>query len=206
MTDHNSAIVYIYQTFYKKIYGNEKYVFNPTPAAEKQISKFIKLLDEKYKLECVGINFMLSYFVFQFSYWANCDVKEKTNWSDKIQLAYIIGDKAFMRWILRDVNFDWTISQASFLRIYKISTQEIESFFKEEKTEMLNIAEEIHKKVLHNTVFGFHRCITTTTLYFHRSTLCINCKFKNDCKILLKNNYSNIYIERGYGREKADIK
>lgn len=198
MVDHYSIIHYLYQLFYRKVYGNEKYIFNPTEAATKHLDKFVILLNEKYNLQCVGINFLITYFVFQFDYWTKLEIKQKSNWSDKIQLSYIIGDKAFVRWMIRDMNFDWTIHQSDFLKKYQISTQEIKDFFKDEKTSLLNKAEEIEKKRFYNTERHFLNCVEKTTLYNHHSPLCIICKNKIDCKIMLQSNYENIYIARGY--------
>lgn len=197
MQDHNSIIHYLYQLFYRKVYGNEKYIFNPSEKAQDQIKKFIELLDERYKLERIGINFLISYFVFQFDYWTKCEIKEKTNWSDKIQLSYIIGGKAFIRYDTRDVKFDWTISQSDFLKEYNVSTESIKNFFKE-SDDSLNKVEEREKEKYFNTERHFLHCIETTTLYNHRSSWCTVCKNKVDCKVMLKSNYENIYASRGY--------
>jgi hypothetical protein len=184
--------------FYRKVYGNEKYIFNPSEKAQCQIKKFIELIDERYKLETVGINFLISYFVFQFDYWTKCEIKEKTNWSDKIQLSYIIGGKAFVRYDTRDVKFDWTISQSDFLKKYNVSTQSIKDFFIQYDETSLNQVEENNKKKFYNTERHFLNCIENTSLYNHRSQLCIVCKNKVDCKVMLKSNYENIYVARGY--------
>ena len=198
MSDHYSIVHYLYQLFYQKMYGNDDYVFNPSEQALKQINKFLVLLNERYKLETIGVNFLITYFVFQFDYWNKCEIKEKTNWSNRIQLTGIIGDKAFVRWNTRDINFDWTMYQSEFLRKYKIITREIKDFFKEEKTLITNIAEELEKKRFYQTDRGFLNCIQTTTLYNHHSKLCILCKSKVDCKTMLKTNYPKIYEIRGY--------
>lgn len=198
MIDHNSVIYYLYQLFYRRFYGNEKYIFNPSQNMQSHISKFIELIDKKYQLDSIGLNFLITYFIFQFEYWSKLDIKERTDWSDRIQLNWIIGEKAFDRWIKRDSAFDYQLYISDFCLKYKIRRSEIKDFFKEEDDTFLNKAEEIEKARFHNEEKGLVNCLTSTTLFYHRSPLCVSCKEKIDCKKLLKVNYEQIYLVRGY--------
>lgn len=195
MRDHYSMIHYLYELFYRKVYGNDKYIFKPTFKAENHISLFLNLLNSRYKLETIGINFLTTYFVFQFDYWTKLEIK---TFSERIHLQFIIGGKAFDRWLTRNVIFDWTIYQSAFLKTYNISTSEIKDFFKEENFSILNKAEELEKSRFYNTDRGFLNCITNTSLFYHRSPLCATCNNKIDCKKLLKENYLQIFVARNY--------
>ena len=114
MADHESITYYLYQVFYRKLYGNEKYLFIPSVKQQKLIENFIITIDKKYHLESVGLNFLISYFIFQFSYNSKLKVVEKAHWSNRIQLSWIIGDKAFKRWLDRDTKFDWILYESNF--------------------------------------------------------------------------------------------
>ena len=198
MQDCYSIIHHLYQIFYAKKYGNEKYVFVPTEKALVQINGFLNIIDKKHKLESVGVNFFLRYFIFQFSYWENCNI---VTFSERITLPLIIGNKAFQRYEERDKSFDWILYQSDFIKNYKINTQKIISFFADECNEStLNLFEESEKKRFFNTPRGFLNCVEKTTLYYHRSKHCLLCKNKDDCKKLLLQNYSSIYESRGYSK------
>lgn len=199
--DHYVMIVQLYTIFYSKIYKNDKYVFVPSEKAEKQIYKFIEFLKSKYGLESIGVNFLITYFVFQFGYWLKLELEEKSNFSDRIQLPFIIGNKAIERWQNRNVNFDWTLYQSNFVQQYKISTSQIKDLFKHDQVNITNLAEEKEKKKFFNADKGLLHCIDRTTLFNNRSAICITCKNKDVCKQLLKDNYLHIYIGRGYNNK-----
>lgn len=66
--------------------------------------------------------------------------------------------------------------------------------------------EESLKKRFYGTARGVLWCLANTTLYNHRSSLCVVCKFKGDCLITLKRDFPRIARGRGYldkdGKEK----
>lgn len=201
MIDSYSAIHYIYELFYKKLYGNEKYIFNPTEKMHNCIFNFIELIDKKYKITTLNIDFYIYYFLFQFDYWLGINAEGKYNvstFSDRINITYILGQKAFERWINRNSNFDYKMYQSTFAHKYNISIINIKKHFIENEYPILNQAEEIEKRRFYNTDRSLNHCLEKTTLYNHRSRLCIMCINKKDCKILLANNYINIYKSRGY--------
>lgn len=195
MRDHYSMVHFLYELFYKKFYTNKNYKFIPTEDALKKIEKFIILLDKQYKLETISLNFLISYFIFQFNYWSDLKIK---SFNERISLSFIIGSKAFERWISRDQNFDWTLYTFKFTEKYGISISYIKDFFSEQEISQLNKAEEIEKKRFSNTERGLLNCIERTTLFNHKSQICLLCKDKCDCKKLLKDNYYQIFIQRGY--------
>lgn len=64
----------------------------------------------------------------------------------------------------------------------------------------LRNVEEKFKAEFHNTKKGLSWCIVNTTLFFHMSSYCASCKYKVECKEILKNNYQKIYKLRGYDK------
>lgn len=202
MQDHLSMIHYLYQHFYRKLYGNQKYKFDPSPAMEKQMIDFINLLDKKYKIQRIGIHFLINYFIYFFDFWTKAKRVELKHYSNRIQLNFIIGKKAFNeRWLTRDQRFDYKILTSDFVKKYKIEINEITMFWKEGNSDPLNKSEELKKKRFYNTFIGFVYCIEATTLYNHKSSLCLTCKFKDDCIKILEKKFNKLYIERGYGRK-----
>lgn len=197
MVDHYSVVHYLYELFYKKKYGNEKYLFKPTSAYLKLIDKFLSKLDKKYNIDSIGVNFLLNYFIFQFEYWDNLTI---STFSERINLQMILGDKALDRFYNRNSNFDYKFYESKFIIKNDISLSKIKDHFKEQENNLTIKFEEKEKKRFHGTDRGFLNCIEKTTLFNHFSSLCVVCKFKVDCKILLNNNYKNIYIQRGYGK------
>ena len=65
----------------------------------------------------------------------------------------------------------------------------------------LKPVEEKFKAQFHNTKKGLPWCVANTTLYFHKSALCVSCNYRDDCKEILKTEFPKVYIIRGYGEE-----
>lgn len=63
--------------------------------------------------------------------------------------------------------------------------------------------EEAMKKRFYGTQRGVAWCVANTTLYNHRSSLCVVCKFKNDCLLTLKRDFPRIARARGYAVDKS---
>lgn len=156
------------------------------------------MIDETYKIESVDANFLITYFVYQVNFLINGGIEEKKNWNDKIVLTYIISKHAFERWLSRNKDFDFTIRTSPFLKMYKINLLEITNVLGKSEKDGLNRSEEHEKERFHNTLKGLTQCVLTTTLYNHRSKLCVTCNNKDDCKKLLENNYPELYKEREY--------
>ena len=179
-------IIHLYEVFYSKKYESPKYKFKPTPKAALEIDKFLVYLDKRHNLLCLGQHFLNKYFAFQFKRVEGLTFKRfsSKDVAGRIQIYDIIGRKAIEYWEKRDIKFDYLIEP------YCANP---------EKDLQRGIAEEIEKKRFFNTPRGFVNCIERTSLFNHRSTNCSVCKFKDDCKKMLKNNYVNVYTHRGYG-------
>lgn len=201
MIDHYSAIHHIYELFYRKKFGNEKYVFKPSKKFERIINEFIKSLDDRYHIETIGINFLVNYFIFQFQYCDKLDIEvinQRMNF-----LPMVLGQKSLKRYFERNTDFDFTLEVSQFVNKYDISIAQIKDLFDEHsvhKTNKINRFEEQYKQKFYGTNEGFLNCIQKTTLFNHHSKLCILCTFRKNCLILLRINYPNMYKERGYDR------
>ncbi len=199
-------IVLLYQSLYRCRYNSPEYKFKPTEKALQQIEKFIKEVDLYYSLHSVGINFLVNYFLFQFNRVSEQTINRFASKQNgvitavgKIQVYDIIGSKAFLYYRQRNWNFDFIIEQSPFIKKYNISITYLKKLVTQDiKEKPLNRSEEQAKKRFHGTVKGTTYCIDSTSLFNHLSSLCALCFFKSSCKQLLKQNYPEIYIERGY--------
>ncbi len=183
-------VIKYYQHFYIKKYGNDSYVFKPSTKALVQIEAFLINLHSEYKLETLGPVFLSRYFSFQFKRIEGQNFKRFSSVKGddgKVQIYDIIGKKAYEYWINRDKEFDFTMK----LNLNLIINKHIDTLSK---------AEEIEKKRFFNTDTGIANCLMRTTLYNHKSTSCILCIHKLDCKKILKVNYPQIYKHRNYDR------
>lgn len=205
----NYSIILLYEYFYQRKYNAPSYQFKPTDKALFKIDDFLVRLDKQYNLHTLGKKFLSNYFIFQFNRthkqvfnrFASRDRSGGIKVAGRIQIYDIIGKQAFQYWLDRDIKFDFILADSEFSKEYKISLLEINLLIDNEEEEKKSIiqAEEIEKKRFFNSSRGFLNCIEKTSLYNHRSVNCLVCQFRKDCKQMLQNNYSHIYIKRGYG-------
>lgn len=184
----------LYELFYRKVNNQPNYIYCPSERAENQIDKFLGILDKNYKLESIGDQFLVTYFIFQFAYWSELNIE---SYEKKIMLTYIIGPKAFNRWKTRDTEYDYTINlfQVKKARITRAEAlKSIES--RNKKREDKLAYEDIERGRFKNTDRQFLHCIENTTLIHPRSIHCIVCKDKVDCKKLLEDRFPQIYHHR----------
>ena len=185
MIIEKTHVIQLYELYYSKKYGNSSYKFKPTPKADLLIDKFITYLDNKYNLVCLGQHFITKYFNFQFLRVKDQQFKRfaSKNVAGRVQIYDIVGAKAIEYWEKRNIEFDFLIDP--YIQV-EIELPEV------------HISEEIEKKRFYNTERGMVNCLEKTSLYNHKSQLCLLCKKKISCKKLLKINYNNIYNIRGY--------
>lgn len=183
-------IIILYEHFYSIKYGNSSYKFTPSTKADQEIDKFLFYLDQKHKLISLGPVFLTRYFYFQFKRVENLVFKRfsSKDKSGKIQIYDIIGKKAISYWEKRDTSFDFILP--NYINV---------KFDKKEDFKKVTIYEDIEKQRFFNTTRGLINCLDKTTLFDHKSSFCILCTMKNDCKKLLEKNYNKIYVSRGYG-------
>lgn len=174
----------IYKYFYCKKYGFKKMPVR----TEKTVSvceSFLVLLDKKYTLQSLGKTFIWEYFLFQFNYW---DELTLSGYNENIVISYVVGKKAFSRYLDRDKEFDWQFESYPIVEKYRLLKSDLDIFFPTVDRKTTDMSMDIRKQY-HNTDKGFAACIEFTTLYEPAQLTCITCKFKTDCKELKRVNY-----------------
>lgn len=185
-----------FEYFYRKKYILTNYKMSVTKKDEQHITSFLLLLQEQYK-QTVSGDFLFTYFTFQFTYWEQVNLEKVSN----IKLPFIVGKKAFERFLKRNTEFDWTIEQSPFLAKYKIfKTDLIKAESKKNWTVVKgNIDTEANFKLAaYNTPEGFINCLDFSTLFNHKSHICQGCIYKDSCKIKLLEFFPQLYKDRGY--------
>lgn len=177
-----------YNYFYKQRYGAES---SFTPHNEKICEKFLKLLEERYNsLERVGEEYLWNYFVFQFSYWKDLEIK---SFNKKINLTFIIGEKAFKRYIERNTEYDWQIAEKE--REY---SRELfhQSLGLHSKNDSNYDCDQIYREMDFNSEKGLSTCLVYTSLFNPHSSSCQSCIYQLECKEVQQTIYPHIYKNR----------
>ena len=148
--------------------------------------------------DLIGEEFVRKFAEYGIQSWFNSGAKK--DYSREIRFNWVFGKTAIARWKKYDIDTNVYITRIGLKKDHKINVIK-------KKTEIpalistIRPAEEKFKAAYHNTNRGFLWCIANTTLYFHKSSKCATCKFKNECKELLKKEYPKIYVKRGYGEK-----
>ena len=190
-----NTIVEFYEYFYKKRFGNPKYKYKPSKRAEKIIGSFLTLLDKHYDLKLIGRDFLWSYFIYQLNHWRSAELKA---FYGRFRIEMIIGKKAFNRFVEDEYELMWVIEHSEIIDLYEFRRSDL---IEESKRKYNDSYEEGIKKKHHNTDKGFYYCIENTTLFNHKHTSCMLCKYKTDCKKVLEEKFPKLYSKRGYGKE-----
>lgn len=123
----------------------------------------------------------------------SCSDAQRNN----IRFSWMISESALKRWKKTDIKTNVYVTRIGLKKHYDVNVSK-------HKSKLCLIAMEIRpveesfKSRFFNTKKGLLWCIANTTLYYHKSSYCASCKFKNECKDILKENYPNIYKKRGY--------
>lgn len=195
------TVVDSFKFFYISVTKKENYIFKMTENKKKVVLNFIGTFLSHYNTELVQKDILNEYMTFQFNYWYKQDAKYGQGVS--IQLEWIIGSKAWERWLNLETNLNQKIK--SKIQIKKGLKRDIDfKIIQNRNVGMLdylievNEIEEHEKGMFFNTSKGFQNCTNNTSLYNHKSKFCISCKFKQKCKENLKEIYKHIYKKRGY--------
>ena len=176
--NNSDLLISIFEHYYNQVYGNN-YRVNKD-ASRSLIENFYKRLTKKgYNLMSIGKNFLEIFILFQFEYWKEKETKRHPT------LNWFIGKKAIERfeavedW---DNKIYWILVNLEQLKPYELPQ------------EPDNYENELRKKYL-NTEQGLLFCLKNTTLY-NGCIWCVMCKVKEECKLLLKENYPNLWKKR----------
>lgn len=174
--------------FYNNLYGTRT---TYTPKIHSMLEAFMNLLTERYgSLERLGENFLWQYYVFQFKYWKNIEEVR----SKRIDLSYVIGKRALERYLERDQEFDWQIGQDS--NAYDRNDFRETIGYQEKVESVIFDSDDIYREQYFNQELGLSNCIVSTTLYNGKSEFCKKCNYVEDCKLVQKRKYPNIYKNR----------
>jgi len=194
----------IFQQFMRVLTANQDFIVNLTSNDRVTLEKFLNYIDEKYRMESVGVDFLINFMELQFQFYYKRELKYGIS---SIGFNWIIGKRAIGRYEkIKNIDFKTGWSRHSRKIRKDINLKILHKYNKkthgdqQKITEFLkyNEIEEIEKKRFYNVEEGFVWCVTNTTLYNHISNSCLFCKFKQNCKETLKINYPNLYKKRGY--------
>jgi|SRR5690606_6231326 len=175
----------LFNTCYNAFYNDCKTFCDVNSVTNrKTVDNFLKRLKKAYNINSIGEQWLRHYFRFQFAYWL-----DKENVKRKISLQWILGKKAFDRYqkYMTGDNVD-KIN-------YYIEKNTSFIIFDDEKSTENNDYEDQHRAKYLNKDIGLLWCIHHTSLY-KKSPICFRCKFRNECKELLKINYPLLYKKR----------
>jgi len=152
------------------------------------VNSFYNFLEE-YRDVSIGENFVREYIEYGFQYYTN-DGEVSTN----MRMSWIFSKNAIKRF-----------KNGGNLKKYRIRKYKVKNKIKtissKPNSSIVNevrLYEEKCKKRFFNGKRGLAWCIAMTSLYFHKSSFCVNCVYKDECKEIEKINFPNVYKSRGY--------
>lgn len=187
-------IVNLFKYYYSSVFNVKNYRFAITDSKEKTIENFIAQIKELSNTKTLQEDYLRQYFEFQFNHWYRYDSKSSVK---SVQIEWIVGKKAIARWEKVDKKI------ISFVVQKNLKTDvNLRSRLKKENWDSLllnlNPVEESEKERFFGTVKGYYNCLIGTTLYNHKSPLCMQCFKSKDCRKELKIQFPKIYKKRGY--------
>lgn len=173
-----------YNFFYKKKYSSKKYEIEQTERNNKFVKSYLSLLQKHYNLLWItlGEDYLWTYFSYQFNYWDPLSIQSVNK---KINLALIIGKKAFLRYEQRDKEYDFTLSSLPIFDKYNLTKQDFRIFIflnTKEQQEDKGDEYEYIRRIKYNTEEGLVLCMQNTNLFQESSATCFRCNFKTECK------------------------
>lgn len=186
----------LFEHFYSKVHRHSYNLGLDRYINQKLIHSFEQHLQQYVNEQTIGINLLIDYFAFAFGYYS--DKKLQRN----ISLNWIIGKKMIKRFFERQEGWDYYTQK--FLHEYQVNVDELKSRLQEQETKeekdylKIHKSEELEKARTPDTEARVYSCLNTTTLFNHRSTICVMCHQKVFCKQLLRKTNQNLYEKRGY--------
>ena len=167
---------------------------HPLKCNDTDVKSFDAFMD--YFGDAIGEDFIRKFLEYGMQSWFN--EGSDIDYSRRVRISWIFGASAIKRWNMCSMETNVFMTRAGIKIRHRINV--IKKNSKINELVVTLIQREEKQKALHlNTDRGFLWCIATTTLYFHKSSFCVMCSNKNECKLLLKQEYNKVYIKRGYG-------
>ena len=145
----------------------------------------------------IGEEFVRKFTEYGIQSWFNPGAQR--DYSRAVRFSWIFGSAAIKRWNALSAETRTWVVRNSLKTDHKINTLKRTASVPELVIKLRPV-EEKFKSEFHNTNRGLLWCVANTTLFHHRSSHCTTCKFKENCKEILKSEYPKIYIARGYGK------
>lgn len=145
----------------------------------------------------IGEEFVRKFTEYGIQSWFNPGAQR--DYSRAVRFSWIFGSAAIKRWNALSAETRTWVVRNSLKTDHKINTLKRTTHIPELVIKLRPV-EEKFKSEFHNTNRGLLWCVANTTLFHHRSSHCTTCKFKENCKEILKSEYPKIYIARGYGK------
>jgi len=105
-------LILVFEYFIAKISGYQNFEAKLHSREKVAVTNFAKFLIDRYGEKSIGFDFLYKYFVFQFEYWRTKKTREGEG---RAQIRWIIGDKAFKRWLNKDSDY-WYFCQQGLLK------------------------------------------------------------------------------------------
>lgn len=178
-----------YEYFYTKISGNLSYVFRPTLSEEAMISNFLLKVGED-----AGESFLFKYMCYQFHYWHDKDTRFGKG---KIQLGWVIGEKAMSRWNGSKEDH-WYHYSTDLSKKFGVSKNDLNPVNSSKLLDVTSIPrhEEADRMLYHNTKKGLIFCLDFTSMWHGGSNACNTCDNVIECKNMMKTKLSAVYLIR----------
>lgn len=154
---------------------------------------------KEFDTTIIGMDFIKTYLEYQFQSWFNTGTDK--DYSRTIRFSWMFGMKAIKRYrvFTPEQNVKIVRNHIKKLGIYKTKVNRETKI--PELINKIRAVEENFKSSYHNTQRGFAWCLANTTLYHHKSSFCVRCKMKNECKDELEKRFPKIFVNRGYGKK-----
>jgi hypothetical protein len=186
-------ITILFDYFYNKVYKANFKLDLSKNNQMKMVDNFIALLAKQYGIDCINATFLIEYFLHSFSYFTQLDTKRN------ISLGWIIGKKMVKRF--EEKNKHASFFSRNFANEYNINILQLQQQLFEEENEEIGLSthEELEKQRFYG-VAKLYNCLQNTTMYNHKSKICMVCDQRSDCKNLLLKKNPKLYTKRGYNK------
>lgn len=188
-------IVELYSYFISKVYYHKSYEFFKVRLTDSINRSMVNFLIELSINDIeVSRDYLFDYCGFQFEYMLSKVPRYKEN---RIPFTQIFNKVGIQRWIDKKEGYMYYVGES--LRKKGIDRSDIipPAIVIRDPKDLIKI-EEIEKQRFLNSEKGLSHCLISTSLYNSNSSICLGCVNRDRCKILLKENYISIYIDRGY--------
>lgn len=157
-----------------------------------------------------NIDYILNFIESSFNYFVRLNEDNPNRFKHglrSLHVSWIIGKSAIARHEYFQSKFG---SMTRFLRFVRTKVKaDLYSKFDEhvtyndegfdiQKYIELSSVEEKFKNLYYNQELSLEHCFTGTYLYNHKSSLCVFCIHNKKCKELLRKEYPNLFVKRGY--------